>query len=653
MSNTPPLWADDYGPSRARRMARRPARPDSATMIPTAARSSSLPAQADHVNRRPIADYALIGDMRGAALVADDASIDWLCLGRFDADPTFAALLDTGIGGSCRVTLDGGVTASQRRYRPGTNILETSLHCATGTVQVTDCMPVRHRPDQGDVGADNDAANRLLRCIACTAGRVTVTVTVTPGFDWGRRKVRPTVAGRLAAFPGESLQLAASHPVTARGQTLSICAELVPGQHLVVVLGQVDLTVQAVDEAHEQLAETTHYWHQWQRQCRYRGVFAAEVARSSLCLKLLIHAPTGAMVAAPTTGLPEVPGGVRNWDYRFVWSRDASFCVSAFLALGHRREAAEFLRFLHGACHGGDALRVMYAVDGELPPEEALTHLAGWQGSSPVLVGNAASDQRQHEVYGELLAALDLYLQAHGTDGLCPALVRDLPAFVVRLAEAAIQAWPTPDQGIWELRGPARHLLHSKAMCWVAVDRAIQLAPHIGLVVPHHWPAERDGMRVDCLAHGWNEEAQAFTMEYGSPELDMSVLRLVLMKMVPADDPRMVATLAALQARLAEGGASGDLYRRYCFDDGLPGREGAFLACSFWVVGVLSRRGDDAAAGALMQRLLARANDVGLMAEQVDAGTGAQLGNFPQAFSHMALIHEAVQLGRRSGLAGG
>lgn len=628
---------------------------DSGRMIPTATRFSpasqfSPPAaQADHVNRRPIADYALIGDMRGAALVAKDATIDWLCLGRFDADPTFAALLDTGIGGSCRVEPDGGLTSSHRKYRDGTNILETTMQCAGGTLLVTDCMPVRHRPDQGDVGADNDAANRLLRCIACISGQVTVTVTVTPGFDWGRRRVRPTVAGRLASFPGENLQLAASHAITAHGHALSVTAQLGPGQHLVAVLGQTGLTVQAADEAHAQLAETTHYWHQWQQKCHYQGVHQAEVARSSLLLKLLVFAPTGAMVAAPTTGLPEVPGGVRNWDYRFVWSRDASFCVSAFLALGHRREAAEFLRFLHGACHGGDALRVMYAVDGELPQEDALTHLAGWQGSTPVLVGNAASDQKQHEIYGELLAALNLYLQAHGTEGLCPALVRDLPAFVVRLAEAAITAYPTPDQGIWELRGPARHLLHSKAMCWVAVDRAIQLAPHIGLVVPDHWPAERDGMRVECLSRGWNAEAQAFGMEYGSPELDMSVLRLVLMKVVDAADPRMLATVSALQAQLAEteGQDAGDLYRRYRFDDGLPGRDAAFLACSFWMAGVLSRRGDDEAARQLMQRLIGRANDVGLMAEQVDARTGAQMGNFPQAFSHMALIHEAVQLSSR------
>jgi len=602
----------------------------------------------DHVNRRPIADYALIGDMRGAALVAKDADIDWLCLGRFDADPTFAALLDTGIGGSCKVELDGGVTARRRQYRDGTNILETTLDCTRGSILVTDCMPVRHRSDQGDVGADNDAANRLLRCISCESGQVTVTVTLTPGFDWGRRRVRPTVAGRLASFPGENLHVAASHAIAAHGHALSVKAVLSPGEHLVVVLGQTGLTALAADEAHDQLAETTHYWHQWQRHCNYEGVHAAEVCRSSLLLKLLIYAPTGAMVAAPTTGLPEVPGGMRNWDYRFVWSRDASFCVSAFLALGHRREAAEFLRFLHGACHGGDALRVMYAVDGELPPEQALTHLAGWQASTPVLVGNAASDQLQHEIYGELLAALNLYLQQYGTDGLCPALVRDLPDFVVRLTEAAIEAFPTPDQGIWELRGPARHMLHSKAMCWVAVDRAIQLSPHIGLAAPHHWPAERDGMRVDCLARGWNEQAGAFAMEYGSPALDMSVLRLVLMKMVEADDPRMVATLAALQEQLAEkqGEDAADLYRRYRFDDGLPGREAAFLACSFWVVGMLSRRGETNAASGLMHRLIGRANDVGLMAEQVDARTGAQLGNFPQAFSHMALIHEAVQLNR-------
>ena len=612
--------------------------PESTTHAP------ARPTLADHANRRPIADYALIGDMRGAALVAGDGAIEWLCLGRFDADPTFAAMLDTGVGGACTVGLEGGVTGTSRQYRDGTNILETTLECATGRVLLTDCMPVRHKPDQGDVGADNEAAGRVLRCISCESGRVEVFVTVTPGFDWGRRRVRPTVAGRIAAWPGENLQLASSHTVLAKGQSVVTRAVLVPGEHLVVALGQAELAVEAVETAHEQLAETAHYWRQWHRHCTYRGEHSAAVLRSALCLKLLIYAPTGAMVAAPTTGLPEAPGGVRNWDYRFVWSRDASFSVSAFLTLGHRREAAEFLRFLHGACHGEGPVRVMYAVEGALPEEQTLAHLAGWENARPVRVGNAASRQNQHEIFGELLAALGLYIGRHGTEGLCPALVRDLPDFVVRLAEASIERWTQPDQGIWELRGEPRHLLHSKAMCWVAVDRAIKLAPLLKFSPPPHWAAERDAMHVECFSKGWNEDAGAYAMEFGSPVLDMSVLRLVLMNMIDANDPRLVSTMAALQAELGHG----DLFYRYRFDDGLPGREAAFIACSFWAMGVRSRQGDHEGARAMMGRMLGRANDLGLMAEEMDVDTGAQIGNFPQAFSHMALIHEAVTISEYS-----
>jgi GH15 family glucan-1,4-alpha-glucosidase len=608
--------------------------------------ATARPTLADHSNRRPIADYALIGDMRGAALVASDGAIEWLCLGRFDADPTFAALLDTGIGGACTVGLEGGVTGRSRQYRDGTNILETTLENASGRLLVTDCMPVRHKPDQGDVGADNEAANRVLRCISCESGRVEVTVTATPGFDWGRRRVRPTVAGRLATWPGENLQMVSSHPVLAKGQSLLTRAVLSPGEHLVVVLGQAGLAAEAATavEAHQQLEQTAHYWRQWQQHCTYQGEHSPAVLRSALCLKLLIYAPTGAMVAAPTTGLPEAPGGMRNWDYRFVWSRDASFSVSAFLALGHRREAAEFLRFLHGACHGDGPVRVMYAVEGELPEEQTLAHLAGWESSRPVLAGNAASKQNQHEIYGELLAALGLYIGRHGTEGLCAALVRDLPDFVVRLAEAAIEKWSQPDQGIWELRGEPRHLLHSKAMCWVAVDRAIKLAPLLKFSAPAHWAAERDAMHVACFSKGWNEAAGAYAMEFGSPVLDMSVLRLVLMDMIDAKDPRLVSTMAALEAELGHG----DLFHRYRFDDGLPGREAAFIACSFWAMGVRSRQGDHDGARAMMGRMLGRTNDLGLLAEEMDVETGAQLGNFPQAFSHMALIHEAVTISEYS-----
>ena len=282
----------------------------------------------------------------------------------------------------------------------------------------------------------------------------------------------------------------------------------------------------------------------------------------------------------------------------------------------------------------------MYGVDGPVLEEETFDHLSGWQGSRPVMAGNAASDQKQHEVYGELLAALNLYVDRHGTAGLCPSLRDDMPAFVGRLAEAAIQAWRTPDQGIWELRGDPRHLLHSKAMCWVALDRADRLTRLLDRSPPVHWHAEREAIRDFCIGEGWNADKNAFPMEIGGTALDMSTLRLALMGLISADDPKMTATLAASTAELS----TGDLYHRYRFDDGLPGEEGAFLACSFWVVALHTLRGDHDVASAMIDRLLSRSNDVGLLSEEIDVSSGVMIGNFPQGFSHMAVIHELVRL---------
>lgn len=595
---------------------------------------------------RPIADYALIGDLRGAALVATDGAIDWLCLPRFDSTPHFFALLDPQQGGACTIAPDAPVTGRSRRYVPATNILETVITTANGSLVVTDCMPVRARRHAGDTGPDCEAPGRLVRRIACQRGTLAFTVRVAPRFDWARQPATPTLtlADHGASYADGDLQIACSHPLTADGNDLLARVTLRAGEALVLVLGHGDaLTHAAIDEVPGQLAQTEQYWRAWSSQCTYRGRHAETVLRSALCIKLMTYAPTGALIAAPTTSLPEAIGGVRNWDYRYVWARDASFSISAFINLGFRREAAEFLRFLHQADGqgSGEVLRVMYGIDGPVLEEERLDHLSGWRDSRPVQIGNGASDQQQHEIYGELLAALNLYVTCYGMDGLCPDLRSDMGAFVQRLAAVTMQRWRTPDQGIWELRGDARHLLHTKAMCWVALDRAIRLAPHVGIVADPAWVHARDAIHADCLQHGWNAELGVMTMEYGGSDLDMSTLRLALMDFLPADDPRMAATLAASERELDAG--TGDLFYRYRFDDGLPGQEGAFAACTFWVAGLHTLAGRRQHAEQLVDRMVARANDVGLYAEQFDPATGEQIGNFPQSFTHMALIHEIAR----------
>ncbi|MDB5817535.1 MAG: glycoside hydrolase 15-related [Rhizobacter sp.] len=613
------------------------------------------PSRTSRSNERPIGDYALIGDMRGCALVAIDASIDWLCFERFDNTPVFVGLLDAGAGGSCSIDIGAASEQGSRRYLPDTNILQTTLVGDSGRLVVTDFMAVRIKPGVQDTGEDSEASHALVRCLACVTGAVEFVLRIEPGFDWGRKPGEPELQGLTAFYPDDGLHVAVSAhaagaaPRIARdGNAVVLRMRLAAGDSVGVVLGPTAQAVGLVPDVERLFDETHHYWLAWQSRSTYRGPYADKTARSGLCLKLLTYAPTGGMVAAATTGLAETPGGVRNFDYRYVWTRDASFCVSAFLNLGFRREAAEFLRFLHQSCDGGQAVRVMYAVDGPAPEEVAMNHLAGWRHSLPVRVGNDAREQKQFEIYGELLAALGLYVTTYGTDGLCPDLKADLPAYVTRLAEAAITNWRTPDQGIWELQGEPRHLLHTKVMCWVALDRAIELAPKIGLDLPTHWAIERDSIRADCLEFGWNEAVGAFVMEYGGRDLDMSTLRLCLMEFLPAADLRMRATLDRSQERLG----TGDLYRRYRFDDGLPGDEGTFTACSFWVVSVLAMRGDVLQAESLFERLLERSNDVGLFAEQIDPHSGEQLGNFPQGFTHMALIHEAVRLCELNGKKG-
>ncbi|MFD1949647.1 glycoside hydrolase family 15 protein [Sphingomonas arantia] len=589
------------------------------------------------LDRTPIEDHGVIGDLRSAALVTRTAAIDWLCWPRFDSPPLFGALLGRA-GGACEI--EGDWQPAGRAYRTGTAILDTHLAAGPATITVTDFMPLTAIADPGNTGPDADAPGTLIRIVTCTAGPAEVTIRVAPRFDWGETQVAAEPDGTAIRWPDRPIVVTASHPITANGPDARVAATLQTGETLVLILAHDAPADPATATA--ALDATAAYWTGWSAACRYDRDHSELVLRSAITMKLLTHAPTGGLIAAVTTSLPEAVGHARNWDYRYVWTRDAVFCVSAFLVLGYRREAAEFLRFLHHRDGiGADGpLRVMYALDGDVPDEISHPALTGWCNSAPVRSGNGANDQAQHEIYGEYLAALNLYTIDHGTDGLCRELVGNLENFVRRCARAAIDRFDVPDQGIWELRGPARHLLHSKAMCWAAVDRARLIFDRLGFAPDPDWQPRADAMLAELHDRTWDADVASYVMEYGGTDLDMSTLRLALMAVFDPASDRFARTIAAHEAALGRGG----LHDRYRFDDGLAGREGAFVAASFRMVGAHAAAGDTTAAARKLAPVLAAASDLGLYGEEIDPDTGAHLGNFPQGLSHMALIHEVMRL---------
>ena len=600
------------------------------------------------VTDRAIADYAVIGDTCTTALIARDGSLDWLCWPRHDGPALFLALLDRDRGGACRLVLDGLVD-TERRYRPGTNVLETVFTTETGRATLTDFMPLSRRTPVPEEGPDGCAEARVVRRFACESGTVSGCWIVRPTFDFARAATTAEARADgsvLFTGGGDALRAASGAPLTAGEGAAQAPFRLGAGQRADLVLAHGAEGEAGLDRVEAWLSATEAYWREWSGRCTYRGPYRETVLRSALTLKLLTHAPSGGIVAAATMGLPEAVPGNRNYDYRYVWMRDASFTVTAFVNLGYDREAAEFLRFLRDADPSrGRHLRLMYALDGPMPEEVTLDHLRGWRGVSPVRLGNAASDQRQFDIYGEFLVALHHYLEAVDYDP--PVKVNDhLPEALEHLTGHIIDVRREPDHGIWELRGPTRQILHTKAMLWVGLDCAAQIArsdPKHRLAPPERiaeWERAAEEIRAEYHAEGWNAEAGAYTMAYGSPDLDAAVLRAVLFRAFDARSPRIAATLERVEAALG----AGDLLYRYRLDDGLEGQEATFTACAFWRVGCLALAGRQEEATALFERLLARGNDLGLFAEEIDAETGEQRGNVPQGFTHMAIINHAVRL---------
>jgi GH15 family glucan-1,4-alpha-glucosidase len=579
-----------------------------------------------------IEDYALIGDTHSAALVGRDGSIDWWCTPRFDSPACFAALLGTPDNGRWRIGPAGRVREVRRRYRDDTLVLETEFRTSSGTVRVVDCMPPRgKRPD-------------IVRVVEGVDGSVDMEMELIVRFDYGA--VIPWVErvdDVLRAIGGPDA-VALRTPVHTHGKGYTTVSKfrISAGDRVPFTLTwypsheRVPVAMDAVGE----LERTTKWWSDWIDRCGYAGEWRDEVARSLITLKALTFAPTGGIVASVTTSLPEKIGGVRNWDYRYCWLRDATFTLYALMMAGYDDEARAWREWLLRAVAGTPgSLQIMYGPAGERRLTECeIDWLAGYEGSKPVRIGNAASGQLQLDVFGELMDAM---YQSNRAGLQAEARAWDVQ---VALMEHLESNWHEPDQGIWEIRGERQRFTHSQMMTWVAADRAVRSIEELDRDGPvDRWRTLRDTIHSDVCANGFNAERNAFTQSYGSNALDASLLMMPLVGFLPADDARVISTVGAIERELMVEG----LVLRYTGEesvDGLPEGEGAFLACSFWLADYYALAGRDQEARALFERLCALRNDVGLLAEEYDPIGKRQLGNFPQALSHIPLVNTALNL---------
>jgi GH15 family glucan-1,4-alpha-glucosidase len=597
----------------------------------------------------PVADYGLLSDCSSASLLSRDGSVDWLCLPRFDSPAVFARILDPRAGHwSIRPV---GTFGAERRYLPGTLAIETTFTTGSGSVRMTDVMAALAGQRGHEVGLD--APHELLRSLEGVQGNVEFTLELAPRPEYGlvRPLFRQTPEGGRTFGGPNQLAMTAAVPVTIMGSTMratfTVSARDSFGFALrwAAVESPAPLPTAASDVA-ERIADTLETWRSWEAlHDLYRGAQRDRVRMSSRVLKGLTYRPTGAIVAAPTTSLPETVGGERNWDYRYAWIRDASLTLQALYIGTCPEEAADFVSFMTSSAGGTagaeSSLQIMYGIGGEHDlSERELPHLRGWRDSSPVRIGNGAWCQVQLDVYGQLLDTLHRYREALGE--LHPEIQR----FVVDLADTAASRWEERDAGMWEMRGEPRHHLSSKVMCWTALDRAVTLAPALGMHArADYWAAQRDRIRDAVLTRGWSNAREAYAQSFDSDELDAAALLMPIVGFLPATEPRMRATIEAIERELTQDG----LVLRYRNEeglnaDGLTGEEGTFVICSFWLVSCLAKAGDVERAQSLFDRLAGFANDLGLIAEEIDAMTGELLGNFPQAFSHIGLINAAWEI---------
>jgi GH15 family glucan-1,4-alpha-glucosidase len=583
----------------------------------------------------PIEDYALIGDGRTAALVALDGAIDWLCLPNFDSPSVFGAMLDATRGGAFELRPSIGFLAS-RRYLPRTNVLETTFTTDRGVVRVVDAMTIPN---------DRLAPMReLARSIEGVSGTVPMRWRVAPRFSYARHPPRAEWRGSVpvAAWGAEAVAVASWDAGTPAWHDGAIASafEIAAGSRALVAVTTAyaePLVIPAREDVRSRLEFTIRFWREWSEARSYGGPWPDAVARSALALKLMIFAPSGATVAAPTSSGSDVVGGERNWDYRFCWIRDSNFVIDALLRLGCHREAQSlFWWFMQATALTEPEVHVLYRLDGGPGAGERRVDLAGYRSSRPVRVGNAAVEQEQHDIYGALLETAWLYSKGHHP------LDADTGAVLGRIADYVCDIWRRPDSGIWEVRNGPFHFTHSKVMCWVALDRAARLAD-LGQVPDRHaarWRREAAAIADYVERECWSDELRSYTRIAGGRDVDASLLMLPIVGYRDPCDGRIRGTIDAVDRFLRDG----DVVYRYRADDGLSGDEGGFLNCSFWLVSALARCGRRSDARALMERLVARANDVGLYSEEIDPRTGAFLGNFPQALVHLALIDAAMTL---------
>ncbi|MEZ0447692.1 glycoside hydrolase family 15 protein [Cellulomonas sp. ICMP 17802] len=611
----------------------------------------------------PIASYAFLSDCESNCLISPSGAVEWMCVPRPDSPSIFAAVLDRGAG-TFRVGPHGIRVPTARRYLPGTLVLETTWQTPTGWLIVRDAMVMGPWHNQEERSAthrrtptDDDAEHILLRTVTCVSGTVDLQIECDPSPDYGRSDAHWEYDGAgynaVHATPPEgsrcpTLRLTSSLRMGIDGRTASARTRMVNGDKAYVALSWSTLPAPTTWEAAaDQLWRTQEFWREWITQ----GVFPDHPWRtylqsSALTLKGLTYAPTGALLAAATTSLPETPGGERNWDYRYAWIRDSTFALWGLYTLGLDREANDFFAFIHDVCRDNKDLQIMYGVGGEERLEEQeLGHLSGYEGASPVRVGNAAYDQAQHDVWGAVLDSVYLHTRSREQlpESLWPVLKRQV--------EAAIRHWHEPDRGIWEVRGEPQHFTSSKLMCWVALDRGARLARmHDEHDFATQWSKLAAEIHADICANGVDERG-VFVQRYGSDALDASLLLVPLLRFLPADDPRVRATVLAIADELTTDG----LVLRYRVeetDDGLAGEEGTFTICSFWLVSALVEIGELARGRALCERLLSFAGTLSLYAEEIDPRSGRHLGNFPQAFTHLALINAVMHVIRAEESAG-